>query len=860
MRVPRLPVREAIDDVDALVEQWTGDATAARNRTLNLVRTTHLAMGPLVVLSCLLFLPGSSLAVASIIYLIGLVIVLGVVHRTSQVGWLGAFDIVLLGFVSSTDPILWVTLLVPALAATSSGWLVSRQITWALWAVASAWVGVAGAISGAERWPVVWGVFVATSLAMNYNYVEIIGLGRAGVLRVADLIDSLAVIVWESDPGTGQITRTLGWVADLVGFSPVEWRALPVEDRIHRDDLRGYVDRTKVAMESGHPVVHEFRLHCADGSARMVREVLRRVEGPTGPVLRGVVLDIGDEVAARAAVDRLAAVIDRQGEPLLVIAPREDHNDEPVVLQVNPAFARMADLDADDMVDRPVGVVAPWLPKSLLADLRDHARTGRLAEREDLKIAAPSATRTYDDALVGLPDGSTAVQFDDVTDRRAATELIRHQAFHDPLTALPNRSLLFDRLSHALSNLKREETTVGLLLMDLDQFKEINDTLGHGYGDELLIVIAERLRLMTREVDTVARLGGDEFAMVITGLDERMLAEIASRAIEVVKQPVNLGGIDVEVAVSIGGAVAPVHGRDPHDLLQHADVAMYNAKRSDSAFEMYVPDDDRHSLDRLTLMGELRNLFDNELELWFQPKVRIGTGNATELEALARWRHPQRGLLGPGHFLELCEVSGLIGELTVRVLDLAIEAMVDVPGVSVAVNMPVRNLYQRNLPDELAERLEADGIGPERLIIEITEREIMEDNRVIFDVLKAVDALGVRISIDDFGTGFSSLTHLRRLPIHEIKIDQSFIGGMRARENDRIIARSIIDLAHNLGHRVVAEGVEDTATLELLREMGCDVAQGFLFSRPGPLDQICALLDTGPAIGEDGSVGWPISS
>lgn len=844
------------DDFDALVEEWTFDTSAARDRTLDLIRTAHMAMGPLVVLGCLVFMPGSALTIAGIGYLIGLLVVLGAVHRTSQVGWLGAFDVLLIGFAASTDPILWAAMLTPAVAATTSGWLVSQRVTWALWAVATTWMGIAGAIAEAERWPVVWAVFSATALALHRNNVEIIGQGRAGVLRVADLIDSLPVIVWESDPNTGRLTRTMGWVEDIVGFSPAEWRTLPVARRIHRDDLREYLDTTDAAMESDHPVVHEFRLRGADSSAQMVREVLRRVDSPSGPVLRGVVLDIADEVSARAAVDRLAAVIDRQVEPLLVVAPRDDHRDVPVVLQVNPAFARMADHDADAMVGCSLEQVVPWLPKVVLADLDDHARTARAVEREDLEITTPHAVRIYDYGLVGLPDGSAAVQFNDVTDRRAATELIRHQAFHDPLTSLPNRTLLFDRLSHALSMLGREETTVGLLLMDLDQFKEINDTLGHGYGDDLLIVIADRLRRMTRDIDTVARLGGDEFAMVIAGADDATLAEIAARALEVIKEPVNLGGIDVEVAASIGGTIAPLHGRDPHGLLQRADVAMYDAKRSGASFHMYVPDDDHHSLDRLTLMGELRNLLDEELELWFQPKVDLRTGRATELEALARWQHPRRGLLGPGQFLELCEVSGLIGDLTFRVLDLAIEAMTTLPDVGVAVNVPVRNLYQRNLPDEIEGRLAAHGVGPERLILEITEREIMEDHRAIFDVLEALDDLGVRISIDDFGTGFSSLTHLRRLPIHEIKIDQSFIGGMLDRENDYIIARSIIDLAHNLGHRVVAEGVEDTATLELLCTHGCDVAQGFLFSRPGPLERIRALLDAGPALAKNGAVGW----
>jgi len=299
-----------------------------------------------------------------------------------------------------------------------------------------------------------------------------------------------------------------------------------------------------------------------------------------------------------------------------------------------------------------------------------------------------------------------------------------------------------------------------------------------------------------------------------------------------------------------------MHGNDPHTLLQRADVAMYDAKRSSAPFHMYVPDDDRHSRERLALMGELRNLLDGELELWFQPKVDLRSGRATELEALARWQHPRRGLLAPNQFIELCEVSGLIGELTFRVLDLAIDALAQWPEVRMAVNVPVRNLYSRKLPGQIADRLATAGIAADRLIVEITEREIMEDHRAIADVLQELDGLGVKISIDDFGTGFSSLTHLRRLPISEIKIDQSFIGGMLDRENDYIIARSIVDLAHNLGHRVVAEGVEDTATLELLRGLGCDVAQGYLFGRPGPATRIRTLIETGPAFDGVGVPMW----
>lgn len=851
---------EPPEDFDALVEEWTVESAAARDHTVHLVRSAHMVTGPVVVLAALIFLPGSALMVAGLGYLAGLLVVLGFVKRTAQVGWLGLFDLLLISVASSTDPQLWLTMLVPAVAAVTSGWLVNARVTWALWAVSVVGMGIAGLITRPEGWVVVWAVYIATQVSLHRNNVEILGRRRAGVLRVTDLVDSLPVIVWESDPVSGQITRTLGWVEDIVGFTPLEWRALPVVERIHADDLELYLDSTDAARESGDPVVHEFRLRCRDGSSQMVRQVLRRVSVASGAVLRGVILDIADEIAAREAVDRLAAVIENQPEPLLVLAPRRSVDDDPVVLQVNPALARLAQVDALEMSGHSLPEVMPWLPASVRADLDDHLRSRRTIDRAEVEIDSPDALRTFDYAVVGLPDGSVALQFRDVTERRAATELIRHQAFHDPLTALPNRTLFFDRLSQCLATLGREEASIGLLLLDLDQFKEINDTLGHGYGDDLLIVVADRLRLLTRESDTVARLGGDEFAMVVAGADEHALTEIAARVARAVKAPVRLGGIDVEVTASIGGTVAPMHGTDSHTLLQRADIAMYDAKRSSTPFHMYAPHDDHHSRDRLALMGELRNLLDGELELWFQPKVDLRTGFATEVEALARWQHPRRGLLGPNQFIELCEASGLIGELTFRVLDLAIDAMTHWPEVRMAINVPVRNLYSRRLPDQVADRLATAGITADRLIIEITEREIMEDHRAIADVLEELDDLGVKISIDDFGTGFSSLSHLRRLPISEIKIDQSFISGMLDRENDYIIARSIVDLAHNLGHGVVAEGVEDTATLELLRELGCDVVQGYLFGRPGPAARIRALVEAGPAFDGAGVAVWQSSS
>jgi diguanylate cyclase (GGDEF)-like protein len=847
---------DSTSDVDALIEQWTHDKTAVRERTLELIRVAHGLMGPLVVGGIVLLGPGGHAVIAGVFYLLGMVLVLRFVPRRHQAALLGVFDLLLISYASASGPAVWVALLIPAVSAITIGWLVSPRVTWMLYALGCSGMTVAALFSNPPGGVYAVAVLFGATASMNFNNLKILGEGRDSVLRVADLVESLPVIVWEADVTDFELTRAVGRVDELLGFSVNEWRSMPIAERVHPRDLDRYLEG--LADIDG-ATVREVRLKRADGSALGVREVVRSVEVADRRYLRGVILDIADEAAARVEVDRLAAVVANQAEPLVVLAPRMSRSVEPRLLQVNPAFADLAGIEADAAAGQLLRTIAPWLPASVRSDLDDVHTSGRVVDRDDVEISTPAGPRSFDYEMVSLPDGAIGMQFADVTDRKHATELIRHQAFHDPLTALPNRTLLFDRLTQALAVLQREGTSVGLLLLDLNQFKEINDTLGHGYGDELLTMIGARLSELMREVDTVARLGGDEFAIVVGGATEADLFEISQRVAEAVKEPVELDGIAIEVTASIGGSVAPTHGSDAPILLQRADIAMYDAKRSGVPYRLYAPDDDRHSLDRLTLMGELRHLLDDGLRVWFQPKVDLRTGKAREMEALARWQHHRLGLVGPDQFIELCEVSGLIGDLTFAVLEVALDTIKDWPGQRVAVNVPVRNLYDRGLPGEVADRLDAAGVSADRLILEITEREIMEDHRAIIDVLEELHGQGVRISIDDFGTGFSSLTHLRKLPIHEIKIDQSFISGMLDRENDYIIARSIIDLAHNLGHRVVAEGVEDAATLELLRGLGCDIAQGFLFARTGPPERIRRQIESGPALDAAGQLAWNLA-
>ena len=417
---------------------------------------------------------------------------------------------------------------------------------------------------------------------------------------------------------------------------------------------------------------------------------------------------------------------------------------------------------------------------------------------------------------------------------------IEHQALHDGLTGLPNRDLLRRRLEEALVQAEARDTGVAVLLLDLDRFKEVNDTLGHQSGDLLLKALAERLTGLIRDTDTVARLGGDEFAIVSPGAgSEEGAFALAERIRTGLEEPFTVAGLAVEVETSIGIALCPEHGSDVEALIRHADVAMYQGKKTHRP-TVYSRHEDHYSPDRLALVGELRRaIAQDELVVHYQPRVELANGDVRAVEALVRWEHPERGLLSPGEFLPLAEHTGLIRPLTRYVLDAALGDCAGWaaeglrPGVS--MNLSARDLLDSDLPVEVEELLDKHGVDPTLLEVEITENTILTDPERARAVLERLQELGVRLSIDDFGTGFSSLGQLRRLPVDVLKIDKSFVLNMAHDDNDDVIVRSTIDLGHNLGLQVVAEGVETQEVWDRLAQLGCDTAQGFFISRPLPL-------------------------
>jgi diguanylate cyclase (GGDEF)-like protein len=412
---------------------------------------------------------------------------------------------------------------------------------------------------------------------------------------------------------------------------------------------------------------------------------------------------------------------------------------------------------------------------------------------------------------------------------------LRHEAAHDTLTGLGNWTALRDRINASIG----AGGAVALVLVDLDRFKDVNDTLGHHNGDVLLVQLSRRLSRYCGDRAMVGRLGGDEFAVVLSeGSDADTAARVARDLMNVIAHPVVLEGVRIEMAASIGIAVFPEHGQDAAALLQRADVAMYTAKATHTGVAIYQPSEDHVSARRLVLAGELRRAIDNDgLVVAYQPKASLEDGRIVGAEALLRWQHPDLGFVTPDEFIPLAERTGLIVPLTTFVLDRALRQVAqwvaDGFDTGVAVNISVRNLLDTDLPDEIGALLIRHGVEPRRLTLEITESSVMEDPARAIDVLERLHRIGIRLSVDDFGTGYSSLTYLKRLPVDEVKIDKSFVLTMATDAGDAAIVRSIIDLGGSLGLTVVAEGVEDTAAWERLAELGCDQIQGYALCRPG---------------------------
>jgi len=427
---------------------------------------------------------------------------------------------------------------------------------------------------------------------------------------------------------------------------------------------------------------------------------------------------------------------------------------------------------------------------------------------------------------------------------------VAQMAFHDPLTGLPNRKLLMDHLSYNIIQARRDKESLAVFFMDLDRFKVINDSLGHGVGDRLLQAVAARLLASLREGDTVARLGGDEFTLLLPAVHRAVdVAKVADKLLEVLREPFPLDGRDLFVTGSVGIALYPDDGLDPEALVKNADAAMYRAKdQGRDTYQLYTPAMNATALERLAIENSLRRaLAQDELEIHYQPILELASGHVHGVEALLRWRHPERGMIPPSEFIPLAELTGLIVPIGPWVLRTAC-AQVQVwrqagdPQLCLAVNISARQFQQADLVAEVRKALELTALPAQALDLEITESNAMQDPEAATRTLRELKALGVRISIDDFGIGHSSLSSLKRLPIDTLKVDRSFIRDIVSDPDDAAIVTAVLAMAETLKLQVVAEGVETEEQLAFLRERRCGRMQGHFFSPPLPAADCVALL------------------
>ncbi len=517
-------------------------------------------------------------------------------------------------------------------------------------------------------------------------------------------------------------------------------------------------------------------------------------------------------------------------------------NDDGVIESANPAATRIFGYDADELVSRPVETLVPDLADPPSGD--DAGRytwgpgeaTGRRKDGSVFPVDLVVNGMTVDGRRLFV------AILRDITLRKAQREQLEYLALHDGLTGLFNRSRLCEEIDHAIAAARRARQPFALLLLDLNRFKEINDTLGHPVGDKLLIEVARRLGEATPGGGVIARLGGDEFALLMpVGSDVDAALAAARRIASAVQAPFSVDRLALELGASIGIALFPDHGGDADRLLRCADVAMYLAKREQATAAVYDADRDHHSVRNLALSGELRRAIEsNALALHYQPQLDLATKRVVGAEVLVRWLHPEHGEIMPEEFVAVAEQMGLIRSLTFWILDTALRQLADWQRegrrLSLSVNLSSRNLHEEDLPQTVATLLATHGLDPKRLTLEITESAIMVDPARARDVVERLSALGVRLAIDDFGTGYSSLAYLKRLRVDELKIDKSFVRQMDEDHNDAVIVRSTVELAHNLGLEVVAEGVENETHLRLLRALGCDVGQGHFLGRPMPIE------------------------
>jgi diguanylate cyclase (GGDEF)-like protein/PAS domain S-box-containing protein len=694
--------------------------------------------------------------------------------------------------------------------------------------------------------------------------------------RYRAMVEELPAVLYVADFGAEATWHYVSpRIHDLLGYTAEEWMADPKlwMAQIHPDDRQGVLEDENFngRCELGARSVSEYRMRTRDG-----REVWIRDEG--------VVIADAENRPAQYRGFMIDITPQKQAE----LALRE--SEEQTRLIIDTASQAYIAIDADGLIIDWNGKAEEtfgWSRKEALGEALEE-RIIPIAQRAAHRAGLARYLATGEGRLVGKRIELTALHRDgheflaeltiwpvgtgdsvhfsalihDITLRKQLETQLQHQAFHDSLTGLANRALFRDRLAHALARQVRSHGAVSVLFSDLDDFKTVNDSLGHDAGDQLLVAVAERLRAVMRPEDTTARFGGDEFAILLEETSEDGARRAAERILESLRSPFEFHGRQVVMHASIGAAVTSDSQTEPDDLLRQADLAMYNAKTSGKGrFAFYEPQMHAAAVTRMELKADLeRAIADHDFLLHYQPIVDLRTGHVTGLEALLRWHHAERGLVLPAEFIPIAEETGLIVTLGRWVIDAACQQLsawgqAGEPAgplrerMSMWVNISARHLQEQDFVETVAEALRRSEIRPDRLTLEITESALMADLDQSAAALHRLRGLGVRLAIDDFGTGYSSLSYLERLPVEVLKIDRSFTAAIGHGRDVPVLVRSIVKLGQTLHMEVLAEGIETAEQLARLRAIDCRLGQGFHFSPALPADQVIELLDR----------GWPSS-
>ncbi|MFN3219883.1 MAG: putative bifunctional diguanylate cyclase/phosphodiesterase [Acidimicrobiales bacterium] len=675
-------------------------------------------------------------------------------------------------------------------------------------------------------------VFCIGSFLLLLRAVRLNIGGRAAEAQQQRINDTVDVVLWEEIPGLDGAKRVSGAAERLLGYPahhwarPGFWRSL-----LHEDDAATLDQRIRPHVEARRDHAVTMRLRHADGSWRWIesRVSSNRDRHGNHRSFVGVMIDRTDQREAEAEALRFGEMVASSPIGQLLLA----RGDSGMLVLAANQTSRSILGPALHAVEEGAG--------ELPGDLQ--TLVGRIAEDGETRMIEFRAPDERIFQVTGRCIERTMISLDflDITERVTAAARLEVEANRDALTGLANRRNFTERLARELAD---ASASTALLQIDLDNFKEINDALGHETGDEVLRVVAGRMLSAVRDGGHVARLGGDEFGVILPGTDAATAEEVCQRVLDSLRQPLVHAELMLRVDASIGLAVAPDQTSDHVELARHADIAMYHAKRRGGGWSRYDKRYDRASTDRLAMVGELgRAIAEGELCLHHQPFVEPATGQVRGAEALVRWQHPQRGLIPPGDFIELAEISGQIDALTQWVVERALAENAGRGLEFVSLNLSARNLLNDQLVDSMAAAIETIGSDCGVVVVEITESTIIEDFDQAVRVLESLRSLGIQVWIDDFGTGHSSLARLTALPIDGVKIDRAFIDASTRSREGRIVLENLIEMVHELGLRSIAEGIETAEQLDVVRSLGCDLAQGFHLAEPAPYPIASALPD-----------------